>query len=138
MQLFRQNPIVYIIILIVLFVIFNYFYKNLNRYDKNDANVMVFFDFNKYELNQQNIMTLQQFFSNRNKQYNNIIIIGHADHVGSEKTNLRFGYLRSLDVMQWLNQIGVNAAEFTIISKGYSDPVGSDPKLNRSVEIHLS
>ena len=142
MNLIKQNQsiVCMIILIIVVFIIFSFFYKNSNKYNTYNANIMVFFDFNKYESNQQNIMMLQRYFSNRKKQYNHISIVGHADPVGDEKINMRFGYLRSLDVMQWLNQIGVNADEFIIISKGHSDPIndGSDPKLNRRVGIYLS
>lgn len=135
----QTELIVYAIILIMVFIIFNYLYKTMNRYDKNDADTRVFFDFNKYELNQKNKMILKNYFSTHKKQYNNICIIGHTDPVGSKKVNARFGYLRSMEVLQYLNQLGVNSNDFKIISKDYSDPMdASQHDLNRRVDIHLS
>ena len=82
---------------------------------------------------------LKQHFSTRDKQYNTICIIGHTDPVGNKKVNTRFGYLRAMEVLQCLNQLGVNATHFKIISKDYSDPIhNSQDDLNRRVDIHLS
>ena len=136
----QTDLMVYVIILIIAFIIFNYFSKTMDScYDKNNAHTMVFFDFNKFELDKPNKLMLKQYFSNREKQYNTICIIGHTDTVGSKKVNTRFGYLRAMEVLQCLNQLGVNATNFKIISKDYSDPISqSQSDSNRRVDIHLS
>lgn len=143
MKMYNQtNIMVYAVILMVAVICFNYLYKKIkkmNAYDKKNANVILFFDFNKHALNKTNKKMLNDYFSTRDKQYEKICIVGHADPVGNKKVNARFGYLRAIDTLQCLNQIGVNSKKFRIMSKDYSDPMHkSHHHLNRRVEIHLS
>ena len=145
-HLMQPDRIVYaIIILIMAFVGFKFFYKKM-KYDKKNTDIVLYFDFNEYKLSEKNKKILNQYFATHEKQYDKICITGHTDPVGSKndpagskKLNTRFGYLRAMDTLQYLNQIDVKSKKFRVVSKDYSDPIdNSQQHLNRRVEIHLS
>ena len=151
----KPDRIVYAIISVIMVcIIFNFFYKKITAYDKQNANIILFFGFNERVLNEKNKKIIRQYFSTHDKTYDKICIIGHTDSIDSIDTNKdashsellqsrqafrRFGYVRAIDTLQFINQNKVTANEYRVVSSDYSDPMHkSHHHLNRRVEIHLS
>ena len=69
-----------------------------------------------------------------------ILVVGHTDNVGSEKSNLQLSKRRALSVARYLQKHGVKVIQ--VIGKGESLPVASNSNhqgrsLNRRIEITM-
>jgi outer membrane protein OmpA-like peptidoglycan-associated protein len=141
-NLFKETDLmVFAIILIIAVLGFSYFYKKMkkmNKYDKQNANIVLFFDFNEHELSEKNKNIINKYCETYGKQYDKISVIGHTDPVGTKKVNTQFGYLRSTAALHYLDRMGVCSKKFNVISKDYSNPIHTtNHALNRRVEIFL-
>lgn len=72
----------------------------------------------------------------------NILLEGHTDDTGTEEYNLELSRLRSQSVWNFLVNGGVNAARFTIMGYGESQPIADNmteegKALNRRVEVAI-
>ena len=71
-----------------------------------------------------------------------ILLEGHTDDTGTEEYNLELSRLRSQSVANFLAGEGVNAARFTIMGYGESQPIADNitdegRALNRRVEVAI-
>ncbi len=60
---------------------------------------------------------------------------GHTDAIGSEASNQKLSEKRAVAVKNALIQQGVNAQRITAVGYGESQPISSDPAVNRMVSI---
>jgi outer membrane protein OmpA-like peptidoglycan-associated protein len=72
----------------------------------------------------------------------NILLEGHTDDTGTDEYNLELSRLRSQSVANFLAGEGVNAARFTIMGYGESQPIADNMTddgraLNRRVEVAI-
>ncbi|MDH5397114.1 MAG: OmpA family protein [Cyclobacteriaceae bacterium] len=78
----------------------------------------------------------------KNEQQYYLIIIGHADSIGTEKANNKISYLRARAVADYLRQQGIAVQRLTPIGKGETDPLTENTTeekraINRRVEFIL-
>ncbi len=73
----------------------------------------------------------------------NIVIQGHTDNVGKEKTNAKLSKQRAESVMKELSKAGVNKKRIKAIGLGSSCPVDDNStadgrEMNRRIEMHFA
>jgi OOP family OmpA-OmpF porin len=103
---------------------------------------MVFFDFGSTKLDKQSKETVNNVIEDIRAlegKYE-IIINGHADRAGNQKTNLHLSHKRAKTVKSKFVKAGINKKAVQIFSFGESDPRidtadGEKNRMNRRVEI---
>jgi hypothetical protein len=72
---------------------------------------------------------------------NSVLVVGHADAIGSDASNMSLARKRAESVRDWLIAHGVSAANIRLVSKGEREPVASNATaegraMNRRVEVY--
>jgi outer membrane protein OmpA-like peptidoglycan-associated protein len=103
----------------------------------------ILFDVNKATLKEMSKTDLANLADILGKyEDTNILLEGHTDDTGTEEYNLELSRLRSQSVANFLAGEGVNAARFTIMGYGESQPIADNMTedgraLNRRVEVAI-
>ncbi len=98
----------------------------------------IFFNTNKFDLSDTSITTLNalyNYLSEINEDFT-IILNGHADSVGSEKSNLHLSKKRAEKVAGFLMQKGVDKSHIRVNALGsiWAKPNDADLQMNRRVD----
>jgi OOP family OmpA-OmpF porin len=87
----------------------------------------VLFDFNKAELKDTGKQKLDEFANQvKGAKVDEIVIVGHADRIGSENYNEKLSEARAQSVKDYLAQRGAQTNVITAQGKGESAPVTGD------------
>lgn len=104
----------------------------------------VYFNFNSSQLREQHHQILKQLEEIINQQPEaKVLLIGHADEVGSTAKNYAMGLQRAKSVQAYLTAQGIPAYRILISSKGETMPLASNDddkegrELNRRVDLQL-
>lgn len=103
----------------------------------------ILFDVNKAALKDRSKTNLANLAAILQKYGDtNILLEGHTDDTGTDEYNLELSRLRSQSVANFLAGEGVNAARFTIMGYGESQPIADNMTddgraLNRRVEVAI-
>ena len=96
-----------------------------------ELGTMIHFAFDRYDLNPQarQILTRKAEILKQNPEVK-LIIEGHTDNRGTAEYNLALGERRARAAADYLSNLGVNAANLSIVSYGKERPI--DPANNES------
>jgi len=103
----------------------------------------ILFDVDKANLRAAAVADLTRLATILNKyEDTNILIEGHTDATGSDEHNLQLSRSRAQSVANQLASLQVNAARFTIMGYGESQPVASNDdaggrQMNRRVDLAI-
>jgi len=102
----------------------------------------VYFEYDHDRLTSDAKKKLNQLAHEINRRSGQVMIVGHADHNNTEQYNKRLGYLRALEVMNYLKSAGVWQERMVIRSFGENRPTSTNytdagQALNRRVEIAM-
>ncbi|WP_156300561.1 OmpA family protein [Streptobacillus canis] len=97
--------------------------------------VLTDFDFNKYNLSKMNIEKLKKFFLEI-EGYNEIVIVGNTDKVGTYKYNLGLSEKRAKAVYDFIiNNFSVDRNKIYYFGQATRNLVSKNDSTNRRVEI---
>jgi outer membrane protein OmpA-like peptidoglycan-associated protein len=112
----------------------------------NPGNLVLYFDFDKSELNSVSVAdkyfekSVNYLDQNAEAKFS---IIGYADATGSVMYNQALGMRRAITVQNYFISKGIQAARFTIQSRGENDPVADNStetgrSKNRRTELTIN
>jgi OOP family OmpA-OmpF porin len=82
------------------------------------------FDFDKSELKPEGRTRLDQLLRDMEPlQYDNVVVIGHADRIGTRDYNISLSNRRAAAVREYLVRGGVTAANITAVGRNSDEPV---------------
>ncbi|USD64731.1 OmpA family protein [Vibrio sp. SCSIO 43136] len=95
---------------------------------ENDGEVFarVYFDFNKYQLTKSSQYVLDNVAKQLQETPTDLIVEGHADAIGSHSYNFSLGLKRSNEVIDYLEENGVDKKNLVAISKGEKMPIATN------------
>ncbi|MFD0964055.1 OmpA family protein [Pseudofulvibacter geojedonensis] len=119
---------------------------HLSKIDKGITNKTLYSHFNQRAFKPDN--TLQAYAFELKNYLNNhpnkkVMIIGHSDNVGDEKTNEIVARDRATNVLKYLASTGINKEKLSASSKGELEPIATNNTkegraLNRRIEIKVN
>lgn len=102
----------------------------------------IYFTFDEAELREASKLQLDRMAQQLKRVSGPVLVLGHTDHVNTDRYNLRLGYQRALAVAQYLRSAGVWEERLVIRGFGETRPTDSNwresgRKLNRRVDVKI-
>ncbi len=112
---------------------------DLEHWPLDGVAATVYFNFNDYRIKPSERIKLEEAVSYLNRYAElQIVIVGHADPIGTDAVNDQIGRARALSVKnELLNKYSIAESRIEVISKGESEAYSEDNALNRRVLVIL-